>query len=246
MTILAYHKVDDRFELGLTNVRPKMFTKQIQSLKDSGVRLLKTLDEASSNGHDVYLTFDDGYDCFYRNVAPALAAANTGATVFVISDYVGKSNGWDIRLSYKPFHHMSGTQLREIAALGFEIGSHSCSHVDLTRISWERVLKEMVDSKMRIEDLIGRQVESFSFPFGRCNLETVDAARHSGYAKLFGLGSKNVEGVFKRIPVYRIDTPASVREKVALNGFEIAKSNFIHSFAGISALISVRRNSTST
>lgn len=241
MVILAYHKVDNRFEFGLTNVRPGMFVRQISALKRNGIEILASAEEGVQGQNTVYLTFDDGYDCFYRNVVPALMSFGTKATVFVISNYIGKENSWDLRLSYKPFVHMNAAQIREIAALGFEVGSHSCSHRDLTRLDRKSVWDELKNSKTEIEDLAGREIESVSFPFGKYNSMVAEIAREAGYLRLYGLGSAGSNGVSERVPVYSIDTPISVRRKAELNKYEIIKSDFIHSFAEISALISIMR-----
>lgn len=241
MVVLAYHKVDNRFEFGLTNVRPGMFVRQISALKENGIEISASEEEGVQGRKAVYLTFDDGYDCFYRNVVPALISFSTKATVFVISNYIGKENRWDVRLSYKPFVHMNAAQIREIAALGFEVGSHSCSHRDLTRLDRKSVWDELKNSKTEIEDLAGREIESVSFPFGKYNSMVAEIAREAGYLRLYGLGSAGSNGVSKRVPVYGIDTPISVRRKAELNKYEIIKSDFIHSFAEISALISIMR-----
>ena len=240
MVILAYHKVDNRFELGLTNVKPKMFDRHISALKGGGFEFLTTPEDLATNRRSVHLTFDDGYDCFYRNVVPILFSAGVRAEVFVISDYIGKENTWDVRLSYKPFMHMNGAQLREIAAMGFKVGSHSCSHKDLTRLDRNSLWNELRNSKAEIEDLLGREVKSISFPFGKSNSTVTDIAREAGYMELYGLGRANSPGVIGRVGVYRIDTPGSVKRKADGNKYEILKSDFIHSFAEISALSSVR------
>lgn len=240
MTVLAYHKVDDKFELGLTNVKPKSFYRQVTELMSYGYEIADLTQLPSANSKSVCLTFDDGYDCFYRNVIPFLMSFRAKAIVFVITDFIGKTNDWDIRLSYRPFVHLSAGQLKEIAKLGFEVGSHSCSHKDLTRLDPKLVKRELVNSKKRLEDLIGNEVGSISFPYGKHDAAVIDQAHEAGYARLFGLGSVVGDGVVKRVPVYRVDTAAAVRRKVAMNKFEIFKSDFIHSFANISALISVR------
>ncbi len=239
--ILAYHKVDDRFELGLTNVKPKTFVRQIQRCIAEGYRIVSGI-EPGGSGKSVCLTFDDGYDCFHRNVVPALEAAGGKAVVFVIADYIGKTNNWDVRLSYKRFKHMSVEQIREVAEMGYEVGSHSCTHKDLTRLTDGVLKEELIRSKKLLEDITGIEVEALSFPFGRYNMSTAEAAFEAGYRRLFGMGSSANEGVIPRIPVYRIDTPGSVLRKVELDKREILKSDFIHSFANISALLSVRES----
>lgn len=242
-TVLAYHKVDDRFELGLTNVKPASFKKQVETLVKQGYKVVSDLEPAGS-GKSVCLTFDDGYDCFHRNVVPTLGAYSAKAIVFVITDFIGKTNGWDVRLSYKPFMHMNAEQLKEVAGLGFEVGSHSCSHRDLTRLEPLVLKNELAASKKSLEDLIGVEVDAFSFPYGRYNRNTAEAAFAAGYRRLFGLGSASSEGVIPRVPVYRIDSVSAVLRKLNLDRMEIFKSDFIHSFANISALLSVRESRT--
>ena len=238
-SVLAYHKVDDRFEFGLTNVRPQLFRKHVEAMVAQGCRVIPDL-EPSDSGKNVCLTFDDGYDCFHRNVAPMLSSLRVTASVFVIADFIGKTNSWDIKLSYKPFRHMNAEQIREVAAMGFEVGSHSCTHRDMTRLSPGEMKKELEDSKRFLEDLIGAEVDAFSFPFGRYNRATVETAFAAGYRRLFGLGSSSSDGVVARMPVYRFDSPSAVLRKLDFGKMEVLKSDFIHSFANISALLSVR------
>ncbi len=240
MPFLAYHKVDNRFELGVTTVKPEMFFKQIGGLKERGYEISPPTLPADRNQKGVCLTFDDGYDCFYRNVAPFLSSLGAKATVFVITDFIGRSNDWDIRLSYRPFVHMDKSQLREIAGQGFEVGSHTCTHRDLTRLDRIEVSNELVTSKKRIEDMLGKEVKTISFPFGRHNSEVVALARGVGYELLYGLGTSVGNGVIARMPVYRFDSAAAVQRKVALNRLEIAKGDLVHSLAYVSALLSVR------
>lgn len=242
-SVLAYHKVDDRFELGLTNVRPGSFLRQIEAVVANGYMLASDWWSPGSD-KSVCLTFDDGYDCFRRNVVPLLSRLGASAAVFIITDFIGKTNSWDVKLSFRPFRHMDGEEIQEIVGLGFEVGSHSCTHRDLTRLSNDALKRELDESKKRLEDLTGTEVDAFSFPFGRHNRRTVEAAFDAGYRRLFGLGSASGEGVIPRLPVYRIDSPDSVLKKLDFDTMEIFKSDFIHSFANISALLSVRRGET--
>ena len=238
MSILAYHKVDDRFEMGLTTVRPDRFKKHVRALLDSGHRIVDSPDSSEGETKTTCLTFDDAYECFHRNVMPFLLELNLGATLFVITDFIGKTNRWDVRLSLKPFLHMDAAQLREASSAGMEIGSHSCSHKDLTRLCDAELKNEVETSRKLIEDITGHQVKYISFPFGRHDERVVAAAREAGYVGLFGMGSRTADGVFARVPVYSIDSVAAVCRKAAGSNFEVIKSDFIHYFAGISALTS--------
>lgn len=240
-TTLAYHKVDHRFELGLTTVDTDAFARQMFKLREMGYAICSSETYLSLiEKNTVCLTFDDGYDCFFRNVVPFLSSIEASATTFVITDYVGKTNAWDLRLSARPFRHMSAAQLREISGLGFEIGSHTCSHRDLTRLDPRTVREELTASKKLLEDVTGKEVSSVSFPYGRHNDHVAGMAFEVGYKRLFGLGSKVAQGVLERVPVYRFDGTTAVLRKIESDRYEILKSDFIHSFSVVSALISTR------
>jgi len=61
----------------------------------------------------------------------------------------------------------SWDQLREMAAGGIEIGSHTRSHPRLTLLSQEESREEIEGSKRDIEAQISRPVASFAYPNGR-------------------------------------------------------------------------------
>jgi peptidoglycan/xylan/chitin deacetylase (PgdA/CDA1 family) len=52
---------------------------------------------------------------------------------------------------------------------GIEFGAHTCTHPDLTCTPFDRVKKEIYDSKAIIEDVLGTPVSCFAYPYGRYN-----------------------------------------------------------------------------
>ena len=50
--------------------------------------------------------------------------------------------------------------------LGFEIGSHGVSHKLLSRLNKLEQKKELLNSKLFLEDLLKKKVESFCYPYG--------------------------------------------------------------------------------
>jgi len=72
-------------------------------------------------------------------------------------------------------------QVREMAAAGFEIGSHTCSHRILTRLAAGSANDELLRSKAVIERLVGVKVEHFAFPNEAGNDALVRAAARAGY-----------------------------------------------------------------
>jgi peptidoglycan/xylan/chitin deacetylase (PgdA/CDA1 family) len=66
-------------------------------------------------------------------VAPALPALSIPATIFVPTAWVGRSNDWD-RRAFTTRQHLTWDELRELIRLGYEVGSHTCEHIRLTRM----------------------------------------------------------------------------------------------------------------
>jgi peptidoglycan/xylan/chitin deacetylase (PgdA/CDA1 family) len=181
--VLMYHSVapyeQDPY---LVTVHPARFTQQLRWLDRRGLRgtSMRELLAARRAGADhglVGLTFDDGYADFIEHVLPALARFGFTATVFVIADLLGGSNKWDAAGPRKPL--MTVDQIRHVAQLGMEIGSHSRRHVSLT--SPCDLIGEVSESRTILEDLLGEQVLGFCYPYGHLNTLAVDAVREAGY-----------------------------------------------------------------
>jgi peptidoglycan/xylan/chitin deacetylase (PgdA/CDA1 family) len=62
---------------------------------------------------------------------------------------------------------MTESQLRELAACGMEIGAHCVTHPILARVPAETARREIVESKSRLESVLGSRVRSFAYPNGR-------------------------------------------------------------------------------
>jgi peptidoglycan/xylan/chitin deacetylase (PgdA/CDA1 family) len=73
----------------------------------------------------------------------------------------------------------------EIKALDtniLEIGSHTRSHPNCTNLTSNKELEDEIHrSKKDIEDIIGREVEHFSYPAGSFNQEVIDMVIQGGY-----------------------------------------------------------------
>jgi peptidoglycan/xylan/chitin deacetylase (PgdA/CDA1 family) len=82
-------------------------------------------------------------------------------TAFVGTEHVFP---WDRHLP--PMPNLTWDDLRAMAALGFEFGSHSVTHADMARISYEEARRELRDSRAELEKRLGRPVRWFAYPFG--------------------------------------------------------------------------------
>lgn len=107
---------------------------------------------------------------------------------------------------------MTWDNVREMAAAGIEIGSHTVRHPNLARIPADELRAELVESKQTIETRVGQPVTTMSYPFGRrfaMSDEVFAATRQAGYrfaaAFLFGTNRiKSIEPIqLKRLPIER-------------------------------------------
>ena len=124
----------------------------------------------------VSITFDDGLASIYSLALPELERVGATATVFVISDLVGK------KFLGQPV--TSGRMLRSLSSKGWEIASHTRTHPNLTELSDIRANAELRDSKARLEDIVSADVVSLAYPFGAYDARIkAIAARHYTFAR---------------------------------------------------------------
>ncbi|NIW20509.1 polysaccharide deacetylase family protein [candidate division KSB1 bacterium] len=138
----------------------------------------------------VVITFDDSYASVYEHALPVLRKYNYTATIFVITNYVNKWNDWDYPLPRNRNMHCSWEQLKELAAEGWEIGSHTASHRSLTQLSNSELRHELDESKCQLEKRIQNKVNVLSYPFGKFDDRVIHFAKMSGYQAACTLGHK--------------------------------------------------------
>lgn len=246
--ILAFHKIDSRFEFGVTRNTPSQFRRVLRFLKKQGyvsVRL-EDLGNPDLPEKPVVITFDDSYESVYTNAFPIMKEFGFTGTVFIVSGYAGRLNDWDVNLGGLRFRHLSWAQINELQQAGFELGSHSVHHTDLVRTGTDRIRFEIWESKKEIEDHTGSPVRFFSFPFGRYNPTIVDQVRDAGYEAGVGL-LKPVKlrpdtdsFVLERKAYYLIDGLFSLKHKLESKLFsplENAKLRVINFCSHASSLV---------
>ena len=174
MTILLFHRVTDLTpEDGLT-VSTQRFRRICRMLASrfrvvplaEVYRILRSGEEMPAR--TVAITFDD---CYYDNLAAARVLAEFGlpATFFVPTGCVGtdKTFPWDAGRSRMP--NLAWDDVREMARMGFEIGSHTVSHANLGEVDREQAREELATSRAVLDRELGRPVRWFASPFGGPN-----------------------------------------------------------------------------
>jgi hypothetical protein len=93
------------------------------------------------------------------------------------------------------------------------------------------VERELYESRRILEDRLGEAVTSLALPFGSVNIEVLKHARAAGYIEICGSipGLKGpLPGVLPRLPVYRWESPKSLRRKLEWKGLELMRLGLLH------------------
>ncbi|MBI3928681.1 MAG: polysaccharide deacetylase family protein [Armatimonadetes bacterium] len=171
------------------------FRVHLDALRRAGCRTLTVAEllaaEVEKRSGDIVLSFDDGLLDNYTHVFPLLLEYGFRATFYVVPGHDGvtrwvhpRSGRWsDVpRPGYTiGFETMGALQRRELAAHGMEIGCHSFTHRKLTGLSPAELHREIVESRARLQEELGREVLTFCYPNGRFNLEILRRVEAAGY-----------------------------------------------------------------
>jgi glycosyltransferase involved in cell wall biosynthesis/peptidoglycan/xylan/chitin deacetylase (PgdA/CDA1 family) len=154
----------------------------VKTLRDLGYRCV-SMDEyldPSTTGRVLNISFDDNYRSwfqsltwldklglqatFFTNTLPISAADEPAA----LEAYYGR-----LYLAERGTP-LNGSELAAIARAGHEIGGHSHSHFNLAQLPREQWEAEIVGNKAILEDIIGREVRHFAWPYGMARHMTAE------------------------------------------------------------------------
>ena len=193
--VLFYHRIAPRLpdlpEPGL-NVTPDRFRIQMEGLLERGfefisLRQLIDVFQAGKRAPErcVVVTFDDAFAGVYRWALPVLSDLAIPATVFAVTNYVGRTvpmhfDMWGIA------HHgeaetdwwraMSWAECREAESTGLvEIGCHTHTHHNFTGRVDDFIEDIRTAQHMFTEQLAGPR-PLFAIPYGDPQLGQVDGA----------------------------------------------------------------------
>jgi peptidoglycan/xylan/chitin deacetylase (PgdA/CDA1 family) len=205
---LQFHRITPKFQLCGTWNTPGQFTIFLDQL----LKLGSKVDLPKESDRGIIVAFDDGEDTIYKYAFPILKRFNIRALVFLVVNYIGKDNLWDISMTGKHFRHLTWDQIFEMKKWGIEFGSHTMSHRNLTLMSKQEVEYEIFESKNVLDQKIGG-CRSISYPFNRVNQRIVEAVSKAGYEFGFGGDGRSLLAL-KKEGMYITDTAKSLRTKV--------------------------------
>jgi peptidoglycan/xylan/chitin deacetylase (PgdA/CDA1 family) len=214
--ILMYHVIDrppadapypDLF------VDPNVFEAQVRWLASHGYAGV-TLDDVERAWYSggklppkpIVLSFDDGYLGQYTHALPDLRRLGWPGVLDL------KAEGSDL----------SDREVGKMIAAGWELASHTISHLDLTTLDPSRMREEVAGSRAQLRKRFGVAVDNFCYPAGRYDDAVIAAVKEAGYRGATttdpGLAGRGDPYTLKRIRVDRSDGVGGLAEKLGTGG----------------------------
>ena len=215
--VLMYHMVCDHLDkknskFNRLRVKPKEFEKQLIWLNKNGFQSftlseLVNLEEIPEKS--VVLTFDDGYEDNFKNAYPLLKKYNFKATIYIVLNRFEQNWATDKDLNQASNElnsekMLTNEQILEMLDSGLvEIGSHTLDHVNLPKLSNEDKIKQIEESKDKIEEIFKIKCNSFAYPFGFFDKDSVKIVEEISYSN----ATTTVNGVFDKTKFSNFEIP---------------------------------------
>lgn len=168
--IITYHAV----EIGPSPlcIDPALFEAHADVIAETGVRSVTVRElaetrRATTSEDMVAITFDDGFASAAEVAGSLLLERGLVATLFCVAGHLGGANNWPSARRDGYQSRLAGAAaLAELAADGFEIGSHGMEHAPLAGAPEPVLRHEVVDSRRALEDAVAAPVTSYAYPYG--------------------------------------------------------------------------------
>lgn len=216
LLILTYHRVvADTVPASAYKTPVSAFARELELLREQGFTFVgpEDLDGAAvrSPRKPVLLTFDDGTEDHAAAVLDQLEARGVKGLFFVIVDKLDTPG------------YLSREALSRLAGRGQGIGSHLMAHAYLDELCAAEQEREIRQSKVALEKLIGRPVLALAPPGGWYDAESVRLTRAAGYRHLFScLVGVNPPGaddlVYRRVSVPGAISPEAFVRLISPSG----------------------------
>ena len=192
ISILMYHQVGDFPPMKLhrasyTNLA--QFRRHLALLRHWRANVLSMSEALSALRGErpippraVVLTFDDGYRSFFTDAVPLLREYGFPAIVYVLAARAGDAADWYAVDGQPTPPLMQWSEVRQLPALGIEVGSHGLQHTRLAGLGAGILRAELAGSRKLIEDQLGLAVPHFCYPFGSVDQAAIDACAAAGYS----------------------------------------------------------------
>lgn len=189
--ILLYHKIAGETYESRYQVSVPDFRLQMQTLHEMGYTAIpiSTLLDVLINGGDlpekpIVITFDDGHKSVYENAFPIMQSFGYSGVFYIVANRI-----------YDTTDFVNVEILKEMAAAGWEIGSHGYTHSNLT-LDHSSVNHEIAYSRLDLQDALSVDIQTFAYPYGAVDPFLYEKVADYGYRGGMGLGISNQHSLY--------------------------------------------------
>ena len=203
--IILYHRIDTSPIGSRYYVTPEKFDDQMKLLHDWGYTSITAtmLIQAITQGRELpprpfLLTIDDGHLDNYTNAFPITQKYGFTGVLYIVGNYMGAED------------FMNADEILEMHNAGWEVGSHSMNHLDLTKLDEKSLREEIVGSRQKLEEKLNIPVLTFAYPFGFKDEAAVDYVKIAGYIGAMGAsGYTPAQGSWNLYYLQRVEIKGS-------------------------------------
>lgn len=158
----------------------------------------------------VVITFDDGYLSNYTLAYPALKGHGQKATIFVAPEPDEHTR----KLVQGVDGFLSPEQMREMAANGISIQSHTLTHCILSELDDAAATVELTESRRRLADITGQPVEHLAVPRAGYSQRIRQLVKKVGYKTVCcnNKGSANLSSAVLALPRIVVERDMTVED----------------------------------
>ena len=190
---------------------PQSYEENIKTLLENGYKFISFQELYDANNGKIELpekpilvTLDDGYYSNYEYIFPILKKYNVKASIFIVTDKIGKEIDGKKYLNWE--------QCREMQDSGLvEIFSHSKKHVFYDKLPVRMIRDDVIKSYKIIEENLGsKKLKVFAYPYGAYTKETVWSLKLNGIDMQVYYIGMNYSNDFDNDYIKRINIPCEM------------------------------------
>ncbi|PRZ26293.1 polysaccharide deacetylase family protein [Flavobacterium granuli] len=217
--VLCYHRIrkilaGDSSDMKTYSVTPEAFAEQMKALHDNGYQTILPdqlydylVYDAPLPTKPVMITFDDTREEQFTIGAAEMKKQGLKGVFFIMTVSINRPN------------YMTKDQIKSLADNGHVIAAHTWDHHMVTKYSGEDWNSQLVKPKRKLEEIIGKPVDYFAYPFGLWNKEAIPEVKKAGYKMAFILSAKR-DSIDPLYTIRRIIVPGGWSAESLLKNME--------------------------
>lgn len=185
------------------------------------------------------ISFDDGFSSQAYVAKDILGLLGIKSLVFICPQFIGlngkeaedfivkKMERHDITEIMPHTYPMTWKDLKYLLSCGHVIGAHTLTHSRLSVINEEdELMDEIVSSGNRLEEILGKQIDWFAYPFGDIgsinskSLKIISSRYHYCCSGLRGINTESTHRMCILRECINLDKPINYLKELVLGGLD--------------------------